>query len=76
VEETWSVVLLDDAHYGSNYPELDCAMQEKFCALPQDLLIDRARSLQAKPRAFLKINSLGRLRRPIGALMGDVECRL
>jgi hypothetical protein len=28
-------VLLDDAHYGANYPKLDCAMQEKFCAMPQ-----------------------------------------
>jgi hypothetical protein len=35
VEETWSVALLDDAHYAANYPEVDCAMQEKFCAMPQ-----------------------------------------
>jgi hypothetical protein len=69
-------VLRDDARYGLNYPGRDCAMQEKFCATPQDPLIDCARPIQAEPGASLKINSLGRLPRPIGALMGDVECRL
>jgi hypothetical protein len=47
-DKSWSANLLNDAHYGTNYPRLFCAMQDVFGAPPQfGLMRARAHALPA-----------------------------